>query len=269
MREAGSGGRYTGRSCATRSLSTVRRRSHPTRSAITVAGIRGYSRSSSRIRGSTASTADPFGARSYRGGPGEANAFFTVFRATPLKRAISEIDTPSARNRRISAQSLTLITHSRFTTRWSEFTRRQVISFQASSTRRRSADLVRGLEYRPHSNVCKRRGPAAYRRVSPIGVNRSPPGTICRLPITGSLSRWASPDHRPEDLRRSQGRSAERKSPNDLLRGERQARRSRAPSPRTPELPVRHAGWAARTCRSSGARHPTTESAKRDTKRQQ
>ncbi len=63
MREAGSGGRYTGRSCATRTFKTVKPRSQPIRSAMTVAGIRGYSRSNSRIRGSTASTADPFAGR--------------------------------------------------------------------------------------------------------------------------------------------------------------------------------------------------------------
>ena len=63
VRDAGSGGRYTGRNAATRSFRIVRPRSQPIRSAITVAGIRGYSRSSSRIRGSTASTADPFAGR--------------------------------------------------------------------------------------------------------------------------------------------------------------------------------------------------------------
>ena len=64
VREAGSGGRYTGRSSRTRSLSTVIDRA-PSRSAraITVAGIVGNSRSSSRIAGSTASTADPFAGR--------------------------------------------------------------------------------------------------------------------------------------------------------------------------------------------------------------
>ena len=83
----------------------------PTRSAITVAGIRGNARSSSRIRGSYSSTSNPAGARSYLGGPSLANAAFTVFREQPTTRAISEIDTPSdLRSRRISAQSSTIST---------------------------------------------------------------------------------------------------------------------------------------------------------------
>jgi len=80
----------------------------PIRSAITVAGIVGNACNNSRIRGSNASTTDPTGARQYRGGPPLANARFTVFRATPSTRAISEIDNPSARrSRRTSAQSST------------------------------------------------------------------------------------------------------------------------------------------------------------------
>ena len=76
---------------------------------------------------------------SQTGGDVDANAAFTVFLATPVSRAISEIDTSSPRSRRISAHSFTLITRSRFTTRWSKFTRRSLISFQASPTRGRSA----------------------------------------------------------------------------------------------------------------------------------
>jgi hypothetical protein len=56
-------GRYTGRSSATRDESTRIERVHPIRSAITVAGIVGYAANSSRIRGSTASTIDPFPGR--------------------------------------------------------------------------------------------------------------------------------------------------------------------------------------------------------------
>jgi hypothetical protein len=41
VREAGSGGRYTGRNSATRAESTRIDRVHPIRSAITVAGILG------------------------------------------------------------------------------------------------------------------------------------------------------------------------------------------------------------------------------------
>jgi hypothetical protein len=112
VREAGSGGRYTGRSSRTRSLSTVSDRVQPIRSAITVAGIVGHAWSSSRMRGSTASTIDPPPTRrSYRGGPSAASARFTVFFETPITRATALIGIPSARySRRISAQSSTLNT---------------------------------------------------------------------------------------------------------------------------------------------------------------
>ena len=63
VREAGSGGRYTGRSSRTRSLSTVNDRTHPTRCAITVAGIVGQPLSSSRIAGSNTSTDEPLTGR--------------------------------------------------------------------------------------------------------------------------------------------------------------------------------------------------------------
>jgi len=80
----------------------------PIRSAITVAGIVGYARNSSRTRGSNASTTDPIGRRTYRGGASLTNAALTVFREIPRNRAISEIAKPSARrSRRISAQSST------------------------------------------------------------------------------------------------------------------------------------------------------------------
>jgi hypothetical protein len=52
-----------GRSSRTRSLSTVNDLVQPIRSAITVAGIVGHSASNERIRPSTASTAEPRGAR--------------------------------------------------------------------------------------------------------------------------------------------------------------------------------------------------------------
>ena len=105
VRDAGSGGRYAGRSSATRPLSTRIDRSQPIRSAMTVAGIAGYARSSSRIRGSAWSTIDPARGRSYCGGPSLANAARTVFLATPITRAISLTGMPSARRRRrISAQ---------------------------------------------------------------------------------------------------------------------------------------------------------------------
>jgi hypothetical protein len=108
VRDAGSGGRYAGRSSATRSRSTRMDRSHPIRSAITVAGIAGYTFSSSRILGSAASTIDPAGLRSYFGGPSLAIAARTVFLEIPSTRAITLIGIPSARcSLRISAQSST------------------------------------------------------------------------------------------------------------------------------------------------------------------
>src|SRR5215471_205885 len=83
-------------------------RSHSIRSAITVAGIVGYARSNSRIRGSAASTIDPLAGRSYFGGRSLAIAARTVFLDTFITRAIALIGIPSARcSLRISAQSST------------------------------------------------------------------------------------------------------------------------------------------------------------------
>jgi hypothetical protein len=111
VRDAGSGGRYNGRSSRTRSLKVRIEYEQPIRSAITVAGIRGKAANNSRIRGSASSASEPAAARWYFGGPLEANAAFTVFREIPNTRAISEIDNCSdRRNRRISAQSSTLNT---------------------------------------------------------------------------------------------------------------------------------------------------------------
>jgi hypothetical protein len=70
--------------------------------------VRGYARSNSRTRGSTASTTDPAGRRTYLGGPSLASADRTVFLEIPSSRAIAFTGMPSARcNRRISAQSST------------------------------------------------------------------------------------------------------------------------------------------------------------------
>lgn len=86
-------------------------RSQPTRSAITVAGIEGVASNNRRISGSKLSIADPTAARSYLGGPDEANADATVFREIPNCLAIARPDNRSDRcNRRISAQSSTVIT---------------------------------------------------------------------------------------------------------------------------------------------------------------
>jgi hypothetical protein len=95
VREAGSGGKYTGRNSATRPLSVRIEYDQPILSAITVAGIVGTACSNSRIRGSNTSTTDPTAARRYRGGPSAASAAFTVFLDTPNTRAISEIDNRS------------------------------------------------------------------------------------------------------------------------------------------------------------------------------
>lgn len=104
------------RSSRTRSLSTVIPRSHPIRSAITVAGIVGVSRSSSRICTSTASTTEPLAGRSYFGGRSLASARLTVFFEMPRCRAIARIGICSARcSLRISAQSSTQITLSLLT----------------------------------------------------------------------------------------------------------------------------------------------------------
>ena len=111
VRDDGSGGRQAGRSSATLVRSVRPEYGHPIRSAITLAGIVGYAASSSRIRGSNASATDPFGSRSYLGGPSDRSAARTVFRDTFLIRAICLIGSPSARwSRLISAQSSTSIT---------------------------------------------------------------------------------------------------------------------------------------------------------------
>ncbi|GAA5000144.1 hypothetical protein GCM10023317_31930 [Actinopolymorpha pittospori] len=119
-------------------------RSQPIRSAITVAGMSGHAASSSRIRGSTASTIDPRPARWYRGGPSAANARLTVFLEIPITRAIALIGIFSARdNRRISAQSSTdntcflpQLDLSQGLDKGSVFVRRQGVSFHVSSTPR-------------------------------------------------------------------------------------------------------------------------------------
>jgi hypothetical protein len=64
VRDAGSGGVNNGRSWWIRSNSTVLPRVHPIRSMITVEGMSGNSRSNALTCGSTASTIDPFLARS-------------------------------------------------------------------------------------------------------------------------------------------------------------------------------------------------------------
>jgi hypothetical protein len=84
---------------------------HPTRSAITVAGMSGVSSSSCRTNGSNGLNDVGAAARSYLGGRSEANARATVDRPTPRSRATCRCGTPSATSRRIRAQSSTEITH--------------------------------------------------------------------------------------------------------------------------------------------------------------
>jgi hypothetical protein len=73
-------------------------------------GTEGHPCNNSRISGSTASTIEPRGARSYLGGATERNAARNVFLATPILRAIALTPNPSALcSRRISAQSSTSI----------------------------------------------------------------------------------------------------------------------------------------------------------------
>jgi hypothetical protein len=83
----------------------------PTRSAITVAGISGYSvrivftLASNGVNDVEAAT------RSYRGGRSDRTAAATVARAMPRSLATCRCGTPSATSRRINAQSSTEITH--------------------------------------------------------------------------------------------------------------------------------------------------------------
>ncbi|GKQ36712.1 hypothetical protein ALMP_32520 [Streptomyces sp. A012304] len=102
---------YSGRISASFFVSGDIEYGHLMRSAITGAGILGHSFNKPRICGSKASATRPRGARSYFGGRSEFNAARTVFRATPSRREISLMGTPSARcSRRISAQSSTFST---------------------------------------------------------------------------------------------------------------------------------------------------------------
>lgn len=68
MRSAGSAPRNNGLNTATRARSTEDAPLHPTRSAITVAGMSGNCPSNTRIAGSNASTLEPAARRSYFGG---------------------------------------------------------------------------------------------------------------------------------------------------------------------------------------------------------
>ena len=144
VRDAGSGGRNSGRNCATRARSTVIAPVQPTLSAITVAGMSGNCCSSDRIRGSNTSTVDPRGSREYFGGPCDANARRTAFLEMPRRRTIALIGKPSTRCKlRISAQSSTFITPQSLR-RGSTFAHRQGVSFHSSSTLSKNHLLWRG-----------------------------------------------------------------------------------------------------------------------------
>src|SRR3954447_18025069 len=125
---------YSGRIRRSLSLSTVNECAQPIRCAITVAGIRGYSTSNARTCASTPSASVGCSSRSYFGGRSDASAARTVFLEIPNRRATSLTETPSARcNRRISAQSSTLITLQDHRG-WSVFARRHLLSLHPSST---------------------------------------------------------------------------------------------------------------------------------------
>jgi hypothetical protein len=103
-----SGGTENNRNSATRPLKVRIPCGQLIRSAVTVAGIRGTDLSSALIDGSKSSVNGDTGLRRYFGALSRRNAAFPVFRETLNTRAISEIDTPSARcSLRISAQSST------------------------------------------------------------------------------------------------------------------------------------------------------------------
>jgi hypothetical protein len=82
-----------------------------TRSAITVAGMSGYSARIARTSGSNGVNEVAAGLRSYFGGRSDASARTTVDLPMPRFRATCRCGTPSATSRRINAQSSTEITH--------------------------------------------------------------------------------------------------------------------------------------------------------------
>jgi hypothetical protein len=87
------------------------------------------------MAGSTALIPEACGARTYVGGPSALTAFATVFLEIPNRAAIDLIDSPSARcNRRISAQSSTVITHPIVWNGWLSFQPSQWLTFRPSPT---------------------------------------------------------------------------------------------------------------------------------------
>src|SRR5262249_18313278 len=128
----------------------------PIRSAITVAGIVGHACSSSRIRGSAASTIDPLAGRSYRGGRSLPIAARTVFLDTFITRAITLIGIFSARcSLRISAQSSTESTPSTPWLGWSQVHRAEGQNSDATpgsvfTCRRHGEGVLRHAAAGPH-----------------------------------------------------------------------------------------------------------------------
>ena len=109
-RSTGSTGRCSGRSRRTLSRNQVIDPVHPTRSAITVAGMSGVCARSLRTAGSNGVNDIADGRRSYLGGSCEATALITVVREIPSLLAICAFGTPSPASRRINAQSSKVIT---------------------------------------------------------------------------------------------------------------------------------------------------------------
>lgn len=133
MRSDGSSPTYCGRTSVSHFFNGDNEYGQLIRAAISGAVIRGASNNKARIVFSYGSTTDPFDGRSYLGGAPEANAARTVFLATPSRRAISLIATPSDRcKRRISAQFSTVITPTA-SGRGSRFPAPQGVSFQEAS----------------------------------------------------------------------------------------------------------------------------------------
>jgi len=144
-RSAGSIGRWSARTRLTLSRNHRIDPVHPTRSANTVAGISGVSANRPRTRASYGVNDVGPGLRAYFGGLSDAMAFKTVVLEIPNFLATSALATPSAANRRINAQSSTVITLQ--SQRCSLFKRRNCSVFE----RRR--------QYRPLRNEVS----AAYR----------------------------------------------------------------------------------------------------------
>ena len=108
---AGSARRSSGRNRRTLSRNQLIDPDHPTRSAITVAGIRGNSASRARTRGSNGENDVGCSDRSYFGGLVDVTALATVDLPPPKFLATCRCGTPSATSLLINTQSSKVITH--------------------------------------------------------------------------------------------------------------------------------------------------------------